>query len=111
MEEREGQIAALGEGWPGDCWRQHRAGWEPLTLTHAAGAALSSLLVIKLPALQPLRNVSVHPQSEGLGCPASADPKQTQSRPPDEPEFPEELTPYPGFQKTVPGGVSPEGLE
>lgn len=110
LEDREGQIAALGEGWPGDCWRQHRAGWEPLTLTHAAGAALSSLLVIKLPASQPLPNVSVHPQTEGLGCPASAHQKQTQSHRPNESEFPEKLTPYPGFQKTVPGRVSPEGL-
>ena len=37
------QIRALGEGWPGECWRQHRAGWEPLTLTHSSGAALSPL--------------------------------------------------------------------
>lgn len=67
MEDREGKIAALGEGWPGDCWRQHRAGWEPPTLTHAAGAALSSLRVIKLPALQPLPNVSVHPKLRAWG--------------------------------------------
>lgn len=42
----EWQIGALGEGWPGECWRQHRAGGEPLTLTHSSGAALSPSLVI-----------------------------------------------------------------
>lgn len=62
MEERDGghELGALGEGWPGECWRQLRAGWEPLTLTHSSRAALSPTLVIKLPVLQ-LLDESVHP--------------------------------------------------
>jgi hypothetical protein len=49
-EQRLGPRAdgALGEGWPGECWRQHRAGWEPLMLSLFWGCpfpmAISSLL-------------------------------------------------------------------
>lgn len=38
---------ALGEGWPGECWRQHRAGHEPLMLS-VSGAALSPMVISSL---------------------------------------------------------------
>lgn len=71
-------AGALGEGWPWECWRQHRAGWEPLMLT-PSGAALSLAIIIKIPALSLCWWISA-PQLKALGCPALADQNQkTQS--------------------------------